>query len=337
METTSPNQTTDWREGRRIRAWELHHKGWTQQRIAEALGVTQGAVSQWLKRAREGGIAGLLHRKSPGAPPKLTGAQKAQLPSLLERGAQAFGFRGDIWTQPRIAQLIRKEFGVSYDPSQVGRILKSCGWSIQKPIGRDARRDEQAIERWKNERWPKLKKKAQEEGYTIVWIDESGFYLLPMVVRTYAPVGKTPIIRQWVSRDHLSAIGAITADGKLYMLVQEEAIRSWDVVSFLIHLLVHIPGKLMVIWDGAPIHRSKAIRSFLSAGAAKRLHLECLPAYAPDLDPAEGIWNYLKRVELKNVSCQDVPQLRGELRQARERLRHKPRVLKACISQPGFY
>lgn len=159
METTSSNQITDWREGRRLRALKLREKGWKQQQIADALGVTQGAVSQWLKRAKEGGVQALKPRKSPGAPAKLSQEQRQRLPRLLALGAEALGFRGDIWTQPRIAELIRREFGVSYDPSQVGRILKACGWSRQKPVRRATQRDEAAIEHWEAERWPQIKKR----------------------------------------------------------------------------------------------------------------------------------------------------------------------------------
>lgn len=159
MGTNLSSQATNWREGRRFRAFELHQKGWKQKDIAEALGVTKGAVSQWLKRAKEGGIDALRHRKPPGASCRLTPEQRAQLPQLLAQGARSFGFQGDLWTLPRVAEVIRREFGVSYDPSQVGRILKGCGLSLQKPLRRATQRDEAAIQRWKEERWPQLKKR----------------------------------------------------------------------------------------------------------------------------------------------------------------------------------
>jgi transposase len=159
MEKILSSQATNWREGRRFRAWELHQKGWKQQDIAEALGVTQGAVSQWLKRVKEGGVAGLRHRPSPGATPRLSPEQQDQLLELLAQGAESFGFPGDVWTQPRVAALIRDRFGVSYHPSQVGRILKACGWSRQKPVHRATQRNEEAIRQWKEEYWPQIKKR----------------------------------------------------------------------------------------------------------------------------------------------------------------------------------
>lgn len=179
-------------------------------------------------------------------------------------------------------------------------------------------------------------KKAITEGYTLVWVDESGFYLLPAVLRTYAPVGKTPIIHSLLSNDHLSAISAITPAGQLYLRVQDRAINSDDVVVFLQHLLRHIEGKILVVWDGSPIHRAKKIHAFLAHGAAARIHLERLPGYAPELNPAEGIWRYLKRVELKNLACRDLSHLRVELRKAVQRLRGKPNIIKGCIRQPGY-
>ncbi len=159
MEKTLSSQATNWREGRRLRAWELHQKSWKQQEIADALGVTQGAVSQWLKRAQDGGVEGLRHRPPPGAAPRLSSEQRDQLLELLARGAESFGFQGDVWTQPRVATLIRDRFGVSYDPSQVGRILKASGWSSQKPVHRATQRNEEVIQRWKEERWPQVKKR----------------------------------------------------------------------------------------------------------------------------------------------------------------------------------
>ncbi len=170
-----------------------------------------------------------------------------------------------------------------------------------------------------------------------MFVDQSGFYLLPAVVRTYAPVGKTPVIRATLSHDHLSVMGGITPQGKLYMMVQERTYNREDVVRFFEQLLWCIPGKLLVIWDGVPIHRGQVMKEYLASGAAERIHLEQLPGYAPELNPAEGIWSYLKGVELKDLCCQNIPHLRLELRRAKERLRHKVDIIKSFIKQPGFY
>lgn len=158
------SHAVDWREGRRLRAWELSQQGWRQRDIAEALGVTKGAVSQWLKRAKQEGPEALRRRKASGAPPRLTDAQRQELPRLLERGPEAHGFRGAVWTEKRIAQVIRQVFGVSYHPSHVGRILHACGWSLQKPVRRAIQRNEEAIRLWREEHWPGVKKGLRRRG-----------------------------------------------------------------------------------------------------------------------------------------------------------------------------
>ena len=107
-------------------------------------------------------------------------------------------------------------------------------------------------------------------------------------------------------------------------------------MRFLRHLLGQVSGKLLVVWDGSPIHRGQAVKDFLASGASRRLMLEQLPGYAPDLNPEEGIWKHLKCVELKNLCCQSLSELKVELRKAKERLRHKKHVILGCIRQPGF-
>jgi transposase len=156
------------------------------------------------------------------------------------------------------------------------------------------------------------------------------------VVRTYAPVGQTPTLREWCTRDHLSAISALSPQGKLYLHSQDRTINSDDVGAFLEHLRREVPGRIVIIWDGAPIHRSHTIREFLTNGASQRLHLERLPAYAPELNPGEGLWQQLKGVELRHVCGVDLPHLRGALREAVKRVRRKPRMLQGCFLGAGL-
>ncbi len=157
-------QREDWKEGRRRRAWELSEQGWKQKDIAVALGVSKGAVSQWLKRGRTQGVEALRRHPAPGPQPKLSAEQLAQLPAVLARGAEAFGYRGQVWTTKRVAQVIKRVFGVSYHPAHCSRILRAIKYSVQKPDQRATQRDEAAIQRWKEERWPALKKRPQRKN-----------------------------------------------------------------------------------------------------------------------------------------------------------------------------
>jgi transposase len=149
----------DWREERRRRAWELAQHGWSQRKIAEALGVSEGAVSQWCKKARHGGVEALAAHPSPGPQSRLTAEQVQQLPAILALGAEIFGFRGDVWTARRIAQVIWHLYSVRYHRDSVSRLLRQIGWSRQQPVTHATQRDDQAVLVWYTERWPALKKR----------------------------------------------------------------------------------------------------------------------------------------------------------------------------------
>ncbi len=182
-------------------------------------------------------------------------------------------------------------------------------------------------------------KGAVRERRTIVYVDESGFYLLPGLVRTWAKKGQTPLLRVPLARDHLSAICALVQNGRqrgrLLMQIREKAFCGATVVVLLRHLLRHLKGRLLVLWDGSPIHRSKVVKKFLASAEARRLRVERLPGYAPELNPVEGVWRYLKRVELRNRCCRDLLHLRAELGKVLARLRHKTEVLLGCLRQAG--
>jgi transposase len=157
-EHTTHLQPHDWKEYRRLRAWDLAQEGWKQCAIAQALGVTEGAVSQWLKRGRSQGKDALRRHPAPGPTPKLTAEQRDQLLALLRRGAEACGFRGDLWTTKRVAEIIERTFEVRYHPAHVSRLLRALDWSPQQPIERATQRNEEAIQALYEERWPALKR-----------------------------------------------------------------------------------------------------------------------------------------------------------------------------------
>ncbi len=139
-----------------------------------------------------------------------------------------------------------------------------------------------------------------------------------------------------LTRDQLSVISSVTEDLRLLARTWDDAIDGKRVVEFLQHILRQVPGKVLVVWDGAPIHRCNEVKRFLAGGAAARLKLLALPGYAPELNPDEGVWRWLKRVALGNVCCRTRKELRYEIRLALARLRHRKDVLQACISRPGY-
>jgi transposase len=312
-----------------MRALELHQQGWMQRDIAAALGATASAVSQWLASARGGGRQALAsHLDRRGVPPKLSPEQLRLIPDFLWHGAEAYGFRGDVWTCDRVAGVIREEFDVTYSKSQASRLLRHLGWTPQVPITRAIQRDEAAIARWRDEAWPELKEKARRQRRELIFVDESGFYLVPGVVKSYAPRGRTPVMDEWQTRDHLSVVGGVTPHGKVYTLVRPQSLNGLHTIAFLVHLGRLVGDRLLVIWDGSPIHRRAEVNAFV-AEARGKIQVEPLPAYAPDLNPVEWLWRHLKEVELRNLSCLDLDQLHLEFHLALGRVRQNPSLMRS--------
>lgn len=325
-----------WREWRRLRAVQLKQDGWYQRDIAAALGVSEVTVSRWLARARDGGIEALLDHPGPGRPPELAPAQRALIPEFLWHGPEAYGFRGRVWTCARVAKVIEQEFGIAYHKGHVARLLKELHWTPQTPVRRAVQRDEAAIDRWRRAVWPELRERARKERRALVFVDEAGFYLLPGVVKTYAPQGRTPVLREKLTRDHLSVMAGMTPEGKVYTLARQESLNGWHSIELLVHLGRVAGRRLLVIWDGSPIHRRSEVTQFVSdtRGAVR---LEALPGYAPDLNPwDEGGWNHLKHVEMRNLVCRDLEELHEQFHLAIGRVRHKPRLIRSFFAQAGL-
>jgi len=147
-----------WREYRREQAWALKAQGWKQKDIARALGVSEGAVSQWMVRGRLGALAA---QPAPGKEPKLSRQDKRALVEIVQAGAQAAGFEGEVWTQRRVRQLIQERFGVRYSERHVGRVLKALGLTLQEPVKKASQRNEQAIRAWQTSGWAQVKKRRK--------------------------------------------------------------------------------------------------------------------------------------------------------------------------------
>lgn len=182
-------------------------------------------------------------------------------------------------------------------------------------------------------------KKWLSEGRTILFADEAAVYLLPALVRTWAPKGERPVLRECWGRDHLSAASAISEAGAIYFQSQREAFDGEafdgeDVTAFLDYLLREIPGPIGLVWDGARIHHGERVREWLGSGGAARIELAIFPAYSPHLNPTEGVWSYLKEVLLANITCMNLSQLEHLLSWAEARLRSSPDIIASCFQQP---
>ena len=269
----------------------------------------------------------------PGRPPRLSLAQKKKLVQVLLDGPLAAGFKTDLWTLNRMVKVIKRLFGIVYHPSHVWKILIGLGWSCQKPERRATQRDEKAIAHWKRYIWPKIKKKADDLGAYLVFLDESGFLLIPNVKRTWAPKGKTPTVRYRLDHKKLSALNALTVSPKrkhmaLYIRFQSQSFNGLNVLRFLKHLLKHLRGPVMLLWDRGRIHRDGQVQTFIENHP--RLQVEEFPGYAPELNPAEYVWMQADSA-LANSVPEEIVELKALLLTTKRKLRTSQDLLWACI------
>lgn len=153
-----PKGSADLLKDRRKRALALLDEGHTLNEVARQIGCNASSVMRWRNARRRGGEKGLEVRFSPGRPPRLDARQQKRLIRILLKGAVARGYRTELWTTARIAEVIRQEFDVEYHRDHVGRLMHQLGWSAQKPERRAVERDEDGIGRWKQKDWPRVKK-----------------------------------------------------------------------------------------------------------------------------------------------------------------------------------
>ena len=258
--------------------------------------VARQSVSEWLRRYRRDGEAGLRQAGRAGRKPLLDAAQLERLEALLLEGPEAHGFPTPLWSCPRVARLIGDEFGVRYHEGHVWKILRALGWSPQRPVGKARERNEEAIRGWQRKTWPPIKKKPAKEERTIVFIDESGLSQKPHRCRTWAPRGETPVLEFNFNWDKLSVLAGLTLRN-FYFRLYPGAIGELEVIDFLKALVRHIDGPLLIVWDRLPAHRSRLVREFIQL-SEDHIATEYLPPYAPELNPVEYIWAYWKQHEL---------------------------------------
>ena len=325
-------------ERRRRQAVDAVRQGESPETVARVVGVNRVSVYRWLAAARQ--PDGLAAKPQLGPAPRLSPEQLRRLDGLLRQGAQEHGWSNRLWTCARIAEVIRRHFGVSLHHDHVGRMLRArLNWTPQKPRRRARERDKQAIEDWKTFTFPHIAEAARHRDAHLVFLDESGYMLTPTVRRTWAPRGSKPILDCWDRRDRLSAISALTVSPRsrrlnLYfdLLPDNANVHGEDVVEFLRRLKQQLGGGFTVLWDGSRVHeKSGQVRDFLADHP--EIVAETLPAYAPELNPDELVWGWTKYGRLSNLAAEDTDRLRDHVIDELSHLRKRPDLLRSFIEK----
>jgi transposase len=265
-------------------------------RVAQLLGVSRMSVSTWVKAARAGGEAALAAQKRGRKPGHtLLSARQTQrvLGWVRDKCPDQLKLPFYLWTQESVQALIQKRLGIEISRSTAGRLMRANGFSSQKPTRRAFEQDQAAVDKWLNEEYPAIAAQAKAEKAVILWGDETGMRSDHQTGTSYAPVGQTPVIDGTGKRFKCNMISALSNRGQLQFMIFKRNFNNGVCLTFLRRLLKNNRQKVVLIWDGHPVHCSAAVAEFVAENAAK-LKVYRLPTYSPDLNPDELVNNDVK-------------------------------------------
>jgi transposase len=324
----------------RRRAVQLVEQGESKDAIARVLGVSRNSINVWCRMACAG--EDLLHKPRPGRPRRLDDGQLQELSEQLKRGPEAHGWQNNLWTSGRVREVIKRQFKVDYCRSQVWHILTDhLHWSAKRPVQQLKSRNDAMISAWTIETFPRIVKEAAKRRAYLVFVDETGFMMYPTIRKSFAPPGNTPINKVTDPHGRISTIGAIAVnptDKSLAwhycMLDDNTNYRGPGVVDFLRRLSVVIPGPATIIWDQIIIHSCGVVEEYLATCA--RIKPEPFPPYAPELNPVDRAWFYIKYDRIPNLVPPGIRQLRKVVERELKRLQTHPELLLSFVRQSAL-
>lgn len=324
-------------EFRRRRAVELMLEGEPRKVVSRILGVRPNSINVWMRKAQTGDT--LKTRTGGGRPRRLNGTQLEQLRELLAQGATSHGWENNLWTTLRVREIIKRHFAIEFCRSHVWHILTDyLGWSAIRPAQQAAKRDDAEIDRWKMEEFLRIRWQAKERNAHLVFVDESGFMMTPTIRRTFAPRGSTPVNKICDPHGRISVIGAITVSPKqtrvglrYSMLDDNMNFRGPSIIEFLKQLRGQLRGAISIVWDQIIVHSSGVVLDYLKT--VPEMVTEFFPPYAPELNPVDRAWFYLKYDRLPNYAPGTLVELRRSVESEIKKLQHLPNLLRSFIRQ----
>ncbi len=304
--------------------------------MASAMGFARSTVFGWVARYREGGLEALEARPIPGRPSKLTGTQLHRIYTLVAgKDPRQLSFEFALWTREMVRELIRREFGLRLSVVSVGRLLHKLGLSPQRPLWRAYQQNPAAVERWKSQEYPAIRAEAAKVGATIYFADEAGVRSDFHAGTTWAPVGKTPVVRTTGTRDSINLISAVSAKGALRFAAFEGTFTSATFIDFCKRLIHDTDSPVFLIIDGHPVHRSNAVKEFV-ASTEGRLRLFHLPPYSPELNPDEWVWKNVKADRIGRAGITAKGDLTHKAMAALRRIQKLPHLIRGFFRDPNL-
>jgi transposase len=324
----------------RLRAVEQVARGVPAAQVGAglaALGLHRRTIYTWLAKERSEGRQALRARPVPGRARKLSDEQLRQLAAVItETDPRDHGFAVALWTREIVRQLIAARFGVQLTVASVGRTLHTLGFSAQRPLYRAEQADPAAVARWKETEYPKIAVEAKAAGGVVFFVDEAGVRSDYHAGTTWAPVGQTPTVTGTGARFGLTMISAISAQGALRFSILVGTLTTPVFIAFLTRLLHDAAGHggpVFCIVDNHPVHRAKAVAKFVDSTDGQ-LRLYRLPAYSPQLNPDEWVWQNVKHDGVAPAAVKGPEQMKAVVTGPLRRLQRLPHIVRGFFGDP---
>ncbi len=318
----------------REQAMKRIQSGVTVEEVCKGMGVSRAALFGWLARYRNGGWGALDARKRGGRKPKLDGDKlKWIYATVVDKDPSQMKFPFALWTAVLVAEVIRREFGIKLSRWSVMRLLRQLGLSPQKPLQRAYQQNPEAVEQWKSEVYPRIAAEAKKLGATVYFGDESSIRSDYHTGTTWAPKGKTPVVRTTGARFSVNMIAAISARGVIRFMTYKGTMNADLLKDFLSRLLKDSDGPVFLVLDGHPVHRSADVRKYVESTEGK-LRLFFLPGYSPELNPVEQTWNFTKRHNIGKRTIKGPDHLKRLAIGALRKLQKLPEIIRGFFRHP---
>jgi transposase len=268
----------------------LKKKKGTQRKAAELFGLSLNGVQRIWRRYKEKGLRGLTSRKrGVQGGKKITGKQSAEVRQLIkDKLPDQLKLPFGLWTREAVQQLILNRYEIELSRWQVGRYLKSWGYTPQKPISKAFEQKPEKVKEWLEKEYPAIKKRAAKEEAVIYFGDETGMRSDHQAGRSYAPAGQTPVIKKTGQRFSLNMISAISNKGHLQFMIIDGRFNGDVFITFLQQMIKYSRQKIYFVTDGHPAHKTKKLNEWLSENKNK-IEVFFLPPYSPELNPQEYV------------------------------------------------
>jgi transposase len=309
-------------------------KGMSPDDAADIFGVGRSTAFNWRKEFLDSGTAAFAVKTSTGRPSRLTDKQLDRIRKLvIGKDPRQLQFDFAMWTRQMIRDLIKREFDIDYTLQAVGVILRSLGLSPQKPLVRAYQQNPELVNRWKSEEYPAIREAAKAAGASIFFCDESTIRTDYHSGTTWAPVGQTPIVRATGERKSVNMISAITPQGKIHFSFLPGNLNSAMFIEYLKMLLHDISGKIFLIVDGYPSHKSKETLEFVKSTEG-RLSIFFLPPYSPELNPDEWVWKSIKYDNVGKMASRSEPEMRSGIEKIVKKLQSGAAFVQSFFRDP---